>query len=120
MSLFTQFLICAKAYHVKYKVLNCGLYVGIYRIDVLNFLGSKWIDLSLYLGLEKYNQMKTRKCIRDMLAAWLSQKDNLCNKGLPSWQVLKDALVLTSVENCVGYINRMLFSTALDSVIYIS
>ena len=59
-----------------------------------------WQSLGLALGLlypslkkiDEDQRGKTDKCVMEMLAAWLNQQDNVCQKGVPSWSVLKAAL----------------------------
>ena len=59
-----------------------------------------WKDLGLQLGLlystlndlETYRHYKPSECRIDMLSAWLQQKDNVLQKGVPSWSVLRAAL----------------------------
>ena len=59
-----------------------------------------WKDLGLQLGLlfstltdiETYRRGKPSECRIDMLSAWLQQQDNVPQKGVPSWSVLRAAL----------------------------
>ena len=59
-----------------------------------------WQSLGLELGLlypslkriEKEQRGDIDGCMREMLAAWLQQQDNVANKGAPSWSVLQTAL----------------------------
>ena len=59
-----------------------------------------WIDLGLALGLlyptlqkiDIENRGKVDDCMREMLVAWLQQKDNVSCIGIPSWMVLKTSL----------------------------
>ena len=62
---------------------------------------SDWKRLGLNLGLlyqptitdiEAYRRGKPDECKMDMLSAWLQQQDNVSQKGLPSWSVLRAAL----------------------------
>ena len=62
---------------------------------------SDWKILGLNLGLlyhptltdiETYRHHKPEDCKKDMLLAWLQQKDNVTQTGIPSWSVLRDAL----------------------------
>ena len=61
---------------------------------------TNWRLLGLQLGLsdstltsiEKDRHYNTADCKIDMLAAWLKKKDNVSQKGDPSWSRLKDAL----------------------------
>ena len=59
-----------------------------------------WKDLGLQLGL-LYSTLKRidleqrgfiNSCRIDMLSAWLQQQDNVSQKGVPSWSVLRAAL----------------------------
>ena len=59
-----------------------------------------WQSLGLALGLlyptlkkiDEDQRGKTDKCVMEMIAAWLEKKDNVANKGVPSWLVLQEAL----------------------------
>ena len=59
-----------------------------------------WKDLGLQLGLlystlidiETHRHYKPSECRIDMLSAWLQQKDNVSQRGVPSWSVLRAAL----------------------------
>ena len=59
-----------------------------------------WKDLGLQLGLlystltdiERFRHYNPSECRIDMLSAWLQQQDNVVQKGVPSWSVLKAAL----------------------------
>ena len=59
-----------------------------------------WKDLGLQLGLlyptltdiETHRHYKPSECRIDMLSAWLQQQDNVPQKGVPSWSVLRAAL----------------------------
>ena len=58
-----------------------------------------WQSLGLALGLHYSTLAKIRNDLRDthecklaMLAAWLQQWDNVPQKGVPSWSVLRAAL----------------------------
>ena len=72
-------------------------------MDVLDVVDSvsDWKRLGLSLGLlyrptltdiETYRREKPAECIKDMLSAWLQQQDNVSQRGVPSWSVLKAAL----------------------------
>ena len=59
-----------------------------------------WKELGLQLGL-LYSSLKVIEteqrgiiswCIMEMLSAWLQQQDNVSQKGVPSWSVLRAAL----------------------------
>ena len=59
-----------------------------------------WKKLGLQLGLlystlidiETYRRGKPSECRIDMLSAWLQQQDNVSQRGVPSWSVLRAAL----------------------------
>ena len=59
-----------------------------------------WKRLGLALGLryhtikhiETDRKEKSDDCKMDMLEAWLKQQDDVSEKGVPSWSVLKTAL----------------------------
>ena len=63
--------------------------------DVIN-----WKSLGLQLGLlyptlekiENDNRGQVESCMREMIAAWLKQQDDVPKKGTPSPSVLKAAL----------------------------
>ena len=71
-------------------------------MDVLEVVDSvsDWKRLGLTLGLlysmltriEKNRQFQQDDCIKDMLSAWLDQQDNVSQRGVPSWSVLRAAL----------------------------
>ena len=72
-------------------------------MDVLEVVESvsDWMKLGMNLGLlyqptltdiETHRRGKPDKCRLDMLSAWLQQQDNVVQKGLPSWSVLRAAL----------------------------
>ena len=42
--------------------------------------------------IETHRRGKLDDCKKDMLSAWLTQRDNVSQKGVPSWSVLKTAL----------------------------
>ena len=79
------------------------LYTGIDDLfEVQTFLKQvvNWKDLGLALGLlyttlqtiEREQHERKNDCMREMLAAWLQQQDNVTKKGFPSWTVLQTAL----------------------------
>ena len=59
-----------------------------------------WQSLGLELGLlyptlkriKKEQHGDINDCIMEMLVAWLQQQDNVREKGVPSWSVLRKAL----------------------------
>ena len=79
------------------------LYTGIadlFRVQTFVKHVVNWKNLGLALGL-LYPTLQTIKieqherkndCMREMLAAWLQQQDNVSLHGIPSWSVLQAAL----------------------------
>ena len=71
-------------------------------MDVLSLIRdlNDWKDLGLQLGLlyptltdiEIHRHYRPRDCRIDMLSAWLQQQDNVSQRGVPSWSVLRAAL----------------------------
>ena len=72
-------------------------------MDVLEVVDSvsDWKRLGLTLGLlskptlsdiEIDRHYKQEDCRIDMLTAWLEQQDNVSQRGVPSWSVLRAAL----------------------------
>ena len=72
-------------------------------MDVLEVVDSvsDWKRLGLTLGLlstptlsdiEIDRHYKQKDCRIDMLTAWLEQQDNVSQRGVPSWSVLRTAL----------------------------
>ena len=68
--------------------------------EVVEFV-SDWKMLGVSLGLlyhptltdiETYRREKPGECKKDMLSAWLQQKDQVSETGVPSWSVLRGAL----------------------------
>ena len=61
---------------------------------------NNWKELGLHLGLlypsleriDLEHRGRITFCIMGMLYAWLQQQDNVLQKGIPSWCVLRDAL----------------------------
>ena len=79
------------------------LYTGIADLfEVHTFLRQvvNWMNLGLALGLfyptlqkiEGQQHHVVDDCMREMLAAWLQQQDNVSQHGIPSWTVLQTAL----------------------------
>ena len=66
-------------------------------IHVLNY----WKELGLQLGLlytsleriDHEQRGRISDCKIDMLSAWLEQQDNVSQRGVPSWSVLRAALI---------------------------
>ena len=60
-----------------------------------------WKELGLQLGLlypsleriDREQRGRISDCKIDMLSAWLEQQDNVSQRGVPSWSVLRVALV---------------------------
>ena len=95
--------------HKLFNVTVVLLYTGIDDLlEVKMFVKQvvNWKDLGLALGLAYSTLQKIEKgqhhvvddCMRDMLAAWLQQQDNVTSKGTPSWRALQTAL-RTIAEN---------------------
>ena len=68
-------------------------------LDMINDLNN-WKQLGLQLGL-LYSSLKridleergiVTSCQIEMLSAWLQQQDNVKQRGVPSWSVLRAAL----------------------------
>ena len=59
-----------------------------------------WKELGLQLGLlytsleriDREQRGRISDCKMEMLLAWLQQQDNVSQRGLPSWSVLRAAL----------------------------
>ena len=79
------------------------LYTGIadlFRVQTFVKHVVNWKNLGLALGLlyptlhkiEREQHDKADDCMREMLAAWLQQQDNVSQHGIPSWSVLQTAL----------------------------
>ena len=59
-----------------------------------------WKELGLQLGLlypaleriDREQRGRISGCKMDMLTAWLEQQDNVSQRGVPSWSVLRAAL----------------------------
>ena len=72
-------------------------------VDVINALKTvnDWQSLGLQLGIlnstieqiEIDELCKVVPCRRKMLTAWLKQKDNVLKVGIPSWSILRTALI---------------------------
>ena len=73
-------------------------------VDVLEIVESvsDWSRLGMTLGLlyhptltdiETYRHFQVKDCKKDMLLAWLQRKDNVLQTGVPSWIVLRAALI---------------------------
>lgn len=60
-----------------------------------------WQNLGLALGLpyptlkriDEEQRGAIDKCMTEMLAVWLQQRDQVSSKGVPSWSTLKMALM---------------------------
>ena len=75
---------------------------------------SDWKDLGLQLGL-LYSTLKMidleqrgfiNSCKIEMLSAWLRQQDNVSQKGVPSWSVLRAALQSMGEHETADRIHR--------------
>ena len=91
------------------------LYTGIADLaSVKKFVKSvvDWQSLGLELGLlyptlkriKKEQHGDINDCIMEMLEAWLQQQDNVREKGVPSWSVLRNALKEVGVATSSGLI----------------
>ena len=80
------------------------LYTGIddlVKVDKFLKDVNDWQSLGLELGLlyptliwiEEEQRGVIDKCRMEMLAAWLQRQDNVRRHGVPSWSILKTALV---------------------------
>ena len=73
--------------------------VNLFEVQKLVKQDVNWKDLGRALGLA-YTTLHTierehegkNDCMREMLTAWLQQQDNVAEKGVPNWAVLKTAL----------------------------
>ena len=84
------------------SLLLCALTAVNDLCDVLTVLRNvnDWMNLGIQLGLlyptldkiETYRRGKPIECKIDMLLAWLQQQDNVSQRGVPSWSVLRAAL----------------------------
>ena len=60
-----------------------------------------WKELGLQLGLlypslqriDREQRGRISACKIDMLSAWLQQQDNVSQRGVPSWSLLRAALI---------------------------
>ena len=81
-------------------------------LDSISTLTADWFDLGVALGLfphtlreiESNCRGKARRCLTEMVTAWLQMKDN----SQPSWQALASAL-------SSPYINRIEIATMIAS-----
>ena len=89
--------------HKLFNVTVVLLYTGIADLFKVQLSINKvvsWKNLGLALGLHYPTLQKIEKeqlgriddCVREMLAAWLQQADDVSQYGAPSWSVLKAAL----------------------------
>ena len=68
-------------------------------LEAVNELND-WMTLGLKLGLHyptleriaEEQRGKISQCLLKMMVAWLELKDNVTNKGVPSWSMLRTAL----------------------------
>ena len=85
-------------------------------MDVLEIVQgvSDWKRLGLTLGLlyhptltdiETYRRGKPIECKIDMFSSWLQQHDNVLQKGIPSWSMLKAALKAIGENEIADRIN---------------
>ena len=104
--------------HNLFNVTVVLLYTGIDDLlEVKMFVKQvvNWKDLGLALGLAYSTLQKIERgqcggvddCMREMLAAWLQQQDNVTRKGTPSWTVLRTALRKIGENQLAGSMVRM-------------
>ena len=90
--------------------------------EVLEFLNyvSDWKRLGLNLGLllkptltdiDTFNRGRPADCKIDMLSAWLEQQDNVSQKGVPSWSVLR--AVLQRIGDTGSIVSRYIYYTMI-------
>ena len=70
-------------------------------LDSISTLTADWFNLGVALGLSYHtlreietNHQKARRCLTEMVMAWLQMKDN----PQPSWQALASALSSPSIN----------------------
>ena len=89
--------------HKLFNVTVVLLYTGIADLFKVQLSINKivsWKNLGLALGLHYPTLQKIEReqlgriddCVREMLAAWLQQADDVSQYGTPSWTVLRTAL----------------------------
>ena len=89
--------------HRLFNVTVVLLYTGIAHLFEVQLSVNKvvsWKNLGLALGLHYPTLQKIEReqlgriddCVRETLAAWLQQADDVCQYGAPSWSVLRTAL----------------------------
>ena len=95
----SQYTHVHKLFNVTVVLLYTGI-VDLFEVQKLVKQVVNWKDLGLALGLlyttlqtiEREQHERKNDCMREMLAAWLQQQDNVTKKGIPSWTVLQTAL----------------------------
>ena len=96
-------LVITKLCVLKHKCvwLFAGIDKLVYALRYLkDFPCADWYRLGLELGLHKNNldtieanyHHRNQDCFREMLAAWLSRKDQVPSSGDPTWKQLIEAL----------------------------
>ena len=78
-------------------VLLCTGIADLFRVQTFVKHVVNWKNLGLALGLlyptlQKIEIQPHEDRMREMLAAWLQQQDNVSQHGIPSWSVLQTAL----------------------------
>ena len=82
-------------------------------LDVVDDL-TNWKKLGLGLGLryptltkiEEEQHGRIEDCKMEMLSAWLQQQDNVPQKGVPSWSVLRSALQKMGANELADQVKR--------------
>jgi len=99
------------AFYTSYFIYNppeqCSLKAA---LDSISTLTAEWFNLGVALGLspdtlreiESYHSKDARRCLTEMVIAWLQMKDN----SQPSWQSLASAL-------CSPLVNRIEIATMI-------
>ena len=89
--------------HKMFNVAVVLLYAGIddlFEVNIFLKQVVNWKHLGLALGLfyptlqkiESDRRNRVGDCMKEILAAWLQQQDNVSQHGIPSWTVLQTAL----------------------------
>ena len=70
-----------------------GVYFAIIKVVQWTPLGlALGLDYSTLQRIEREKMGRIEECKMEMLSAWLQQKDDVVEKALPTWNVLKTAL----------------------------
>ena len=87
------------------------------KLKNADFDNTKWRALGLELGLkpgtcsviDENNFKNANKCLYDCLARWLERADNVDDKGIPTYDVLADALYNIGQKDPADYIRKYIF-----------